>query len=68
MRTLLPLFLTAPLFLAAPPEKDKLPTATLAIIKQWIEGGLKACATGNPKKATSSLDILAEVISGGRAS
>jgi len=40
-----------------PPEKDKLSTDTLAVIKQWIEGGLKASATGVAKKATSSLDI-----------
>ena len=40
-----------------PPEKDKLPAATLAFIKQWIEVGLKASASGIAKKAASSLDI-----------
>jgi len=40
-----------------PPEKDKLSTATLAVIKQWIEGGLKASSTGIARKAATSLDI-----------
>jgi hypothetical protein len=40
-----------------PPEKDKLSTATLAVIKQWIEGGLNASSSGVAKKATSTLDI-----------